>query len=302
LTLRFITVLAILYLLLQAAPAQEQVELSPEVAASHLLKTVDPVYPAFARAAGVEGVVHIRVGINQYGRIGTIAERKGPPSLFKAAEDAVAQNVYRPFEKDSKPVYVQTTINVAFWLPSHKTPLPPPHLSRSNFWGDEGHRPMTELSPEIRTWLITHAPPDRDGVCDDAASDCASSRLVPAHEDVFKDVEVFELPAPVGSRKLYLVGWHVDCGATGNCPEEVLEQKSVGIRSMLTTYGSGYYAYQRPGAPYPDIFIASHASAREVGIAGYVSADGEWGQLYCGEILIKDDESETETVGFTCLE
>jgi hypothetical protein len=48
---------------------QKWQEVSQEIAASHLLRKAEPVYPAFAKAAGVEGVVRIAVGIYTDGRI-----------------------------------------------------------------------------------------------------------------------------------------------------------------------------------------------------------------------------------------
>src|SRR5512142_3325071 len=52
---------------LAALPSQEVPRVSAEAAASHLVRTGEPVYPAFARAAGLEGVVRFEVGISTYG-------------------------------------------------------------------------------------------------------------------------------------------------------------------------------------------------------------------------------------------
>lgn len=101
---------------LAALPAQDAPRVSPEAAASHLVRTVEPLYPAFARAAGLEGVVRVEVGISTYGRIYSFRMVSGPPSLEQAAEDAMGQYVYRPFEENGRPVIVVTTVDVVFKL------------------------------------------------------------------------------------------------------------------------------------------------------------------------------------------
>lgn len=275
--------------------AQTQVEVTKAEAQSHLLKKVEPAYPPFAEAAGVEGVVHVRVGIGLNGQVGALLGSSGPASLFKAAEDAVMSYRYRPFELNGHMAYVQTTVDVPFRMSAHKNIAPPPPLSRQNFWGSDYHHALTELSARLHQWLATHLPPDRDGVCDSPAASCASERLTSPNEGIFEQLDVFAIPATDRSH-LYLIRWHADCGGTGNCLQELVEETPTGVNSILTALGSGYYVHPRRGSPYPDIFIASHISAREVGIQGYVDAGGHWGELYCGEIAINDDESERDEV------
>ena len=118
------------------------------------------------------------------------------------------------------------------------------------------------------------------------------------HGDI---IGVFEIPVPRPGTRLYVVSPRVDSGVTGNCPKYLVEETGGNAHSVVETIGSGFYVYQRADSPYPDIFIASHASARKVGIAGYVKAGGEWGQLYCGEIVINDDESERDEVRICLL-
>ena len=50
------TICSIAFLLVMASfpvAGQEWIKVTPETAASHLVKKVEPVYPAFAKAAGI---------------------------------------------------------------------------------------------------------------------------------------------------------------------------------------------------------------------------------------------------------
>lgn len=293
---RVLVLPVVVAVVLRISCAQTQVEVTKVEAQSHLLKKVEPAYPPFAKAAGVEGIVHVRVGIGLNGQVGALLGSSGPASLFKAAEDAVVCYRYRPFELNGQVAYVRTTVDVPFRMSAHKEIAPPPPLTRQNFWGSDYHRALTELSAPLHQWLSTHLPPDRDGVCDSPAASCASERLTPANEGIFEQVDVFAIPASSRGNHLYLITWREDCGGTGNCLQELVEETPTGVNSILTALGSGYYVYSRRASAYPDIFIASHISAREVGIQGYVDAGGHWGELYCGEIEINDDESERDEV------
>ena len=277
------------------AVAQTQLEVTKADAQRHLLRKAEPVYPSFAKAAGIDGVVHVRVGIGLDGRVGALLGSSGPPSLIKPAEDAVLSYSYEPFEANGHVTYVQATVDVLFNLRTHKRIPPPPRLSRESFWGSDYHHPLTDLPPALREWLTSHRPPDREQVCDSSQQSCGSERMTPTNERVLEQIDVFQISSDK-SNHLYLVTWHGDCGATGNCVDEVLEKNSKQVRSILTTIGSGFYVHPRSDSLYPDIFFASHISAREVGIQGYVNAAGEWGELYCGELEINDDQSEWNNV------
>jgi hypothetical protein len=275
------------------AAAERQVEISKLEAQAHLVKKVEPVYPAFARAAGVDGVVHVRIGIGLNGRVGALLGSSGPPSLFKAAEDAVLSYSYMPFEVNGHAAYVQTTVDVVFKLRRHKKIPPPPRLSRENFSGSDYYR---QLPPALRQWLTSHLPPDREQVCESSEPSCTSARSTAPNDGVLEQVDVFEIRVSDKSNHLFLIEWNINCGGTGNCPEELVEESSRAVRSILTTIGSGFYVHPSSDSPYPDILAASHISAREAGIQGYVNAGGQWGQLYCGCIEINEDQSERDEV------
>jgi periplasmic protein TonB len=75
-----------------------------------------PVYPAIARAAGVQGTVMLQATISKMGTIENLRVVNGSPMLQQAAMDAVKQWRYRPFLLNGEPVEVETTINVVFSL------------------------------------------------------------------------------------------------------------------------------------------------------------------------------------------
>jgi hypothetical protein len=87
------------------------------------------------------------------------------------------------------------------------------------------------------------------------------------------------------------------CGATGNCPIELVEDRAGHIQVIDDSIGWGLYVYPRQGRPYPDIFVVSHMSGSEADVVGYSNVAGEWGQLYCGKITLDDNGREKSDVG-----
>lgn len=81
-----------------------------------LVHQVQPVYPAIARAARVEGTVVLAAVINRDGSIQNLHVVSGHPMLVLAAIDAVKQWRYRPYMLSGQPVEVETQISVIFTL------------------------------------------------------------------------------------------------------------------------------------------------------------------------------------------
>jgi periplasmic protein TonB len=81
-----------------------------------ILKRVQPVYPAPARAARIQGRVVIAALIDTEGRIVNLHLVSGNPLLVNAAMDAVKQWRYRPYILNSQAIEVETQITVAFTL------------------------------------------------------------------------------------------------------------------------------------------------------------------------------------------
>jgi protein TonB len=92
------------------------VRISSGVAASTVLYKMLPVYPAIAKAAGVQGTVVLAATISKAGTIENLRVVSGPAMLQQAALDAVQGWRYRPFLLNGEPVAVETTVNVVFNL------------------------------------------------------------------------------------------------------------------------------------------------------------------------------------------
>ena len=83
-----------------------------------LLAPIRPVYPAIAKAAGVQGTVVLEAVISKTGRIESLHVVSGHPMLRNAAVEAVQAARYRPYKLNDEAVDVQTTITVVFQLGS----------------------------------------------------------------------------------------------------------------------------------------------------------------------------------------
>lgn len=281
------------------AQRPEWVEFSADEAASHLLKKVEPVYPPFAKAAGVQGTVTLHVGISG-GRIGSFMERTGPPSLYQAAEDAALHYIYKPFERDGHAVAADTTVAVVFQLPGHvPPPSPPPDISGrdKSFERYESSGAfnctacVASISPKLRKWLAADLR-KQVALLDDGSESSREflsldARLRNPERPLPAAIEVIPVPVKKKGRHLYLFRPYILslalCG-DGNCLVELIEEDASGIRTVVRSDGGGYAIVPRSESPYPDIFIYSHLSAAETVVAGYVNVGGLWGQLYCGEV------------------
>jgi len=84
------------------------------VVAGNLSYAPPPVYPADAKAAGIQGTVKLTVLIAPDGHVRDIKVDNGPAELLDAARSAVAQYIYKPSMVDGRPAEVITTVEVAF--------------------------------------------------------------------------------------------------------------------------------------------------------------------------------------------
>jgi periplasmic protein TonB len=86
------------------------------VEAGMIVRRVEPVYPALARQAHIQGEVVLRVLISQSGQIENLRVVSGHPFLTKAAADAVEQWRFRPYYLNGSPIEVEAQITVRFVL------------------------------------------------------------------------------------------------------------------------------------------------------------------------------------------
>jgi TonB family protein len=99
---------AVLALCLAAVPAPAQqndsttLTLNAADAQKHLQHKIEPVYPAIARAAHIQGSVVLQASVDDSGHVVAVKVISGPPMLRQAAVDAVKQWRYEPFTVDGK--------------------------------------------------------------------------------------------------------------------------------------------------------------------------------------------------------
>ena len=82
----------------------------------YLVHRVEPVYPVLAKAARVQGTVHLQAVISKQGGIENLQLISGHPMLARAAVEAVKQWRYRPYILNGEAVEVETEITVNFIL------------------------------------------------------------------------------------------------------------------------------------------------------------------------------------------
>ncbi len=96
--------------------APQRVRVSAGVTSGLLVRKVNPVYPALARQARIQGTVLLRAVISKEGSITGLQLISGHPMLAPAAIDAVKQWKYRPYLLNGEPVEVDTEVQVNFTL------------------------------------------------------------------------------------------------------------------------------------------------------------------------------------------
>lgn len=86
------------------------------VAVPQRLVTAQPVYPAFAKTARVQGIVELSIVIDAIGNVKSAQIVKSIPQLDKAAIDAVRQWKYAPTIVNGAAVPVTMVVQVTFTL------------------------------------------------------------------------------------------------------------------------------------------------------------------------------------------
>lgn len=95
------------------APRQPRISVMMQ---GNLIHKVEPLYPAIAKIAGVQGPVLVKALISREGRIAQEQVVSGSRLLAPAALDAIRQWRYRPYYLNGEPVEVETEITVNFVL------------------------------------------------------------------------------------------------------------------------------------------------------------------------------------------
>lgn len=90
------------------------VRLEEKTAQGLVVKRVEPVYPADARLARIQGAVELRLIVGEDGRVHALHIIKGHPMLIGAAYNAVRQWEFTPYVESGKTLPVDTNITVTF--------------------------------------------------------------------------------------------------------------------------------------------------------------------------------------------
>ncbi len=97
------------------APEINKLEMPQQV----VVKKVEPVYPATAKAAGAQGLVRVQVMTNQGGEVETATALDGHALLQPAAVEAVKQWRFKPAESSEGAAKMKSTIAFQFVLPAN---------------------------------------------------------------------------------------------------------------------------------------------------------------------------------------
>lgn len=92
------------------------VRLDQKTAQSLVAKRVQPVYPADARLAHIQGVVELRVIVGEDSRVHALHIIKGHRMLAAAAYNAVRQWEFMPYVENGKTLPVDTNVTVTFTI------------------------------------------------------------------------------------------------------------------------------------------------------------------------------------------
>jgi protein TonB len=109
-----------------AAGGQAPVRVGGSIRQPTQLRRVNPIYPAEAQSARVQGVVILEAVIGVDGRVDNARILRSIPLLDQAAIDAVQQWEYTPTLLNGVPVPVIMTVTVQFTLNPPPPPPPPP--------------------------------------------------------------------------------------------------------------------------------------------------------------------------------
>jgi protein TonB len=93
-------------------------EAAPEVENLAVSNRVNPVYPPASRRAGEQGVVMLRVLVDERGRPGDlqVLQSSGFPRLDQAAVDGVQKWTFKPAKNGATPILSWTRVQVKFEL------------------------------------------------------------------------------------------------------------------------------------------------------------------------------------------
>jgi len=299
----------------QSPPSSQETLLAPveipgQETLAHRIGHDKPVYPRFALAAGVSGIVKASLVIGPDGSIEKQADITGPPSLIASAQAWVAASHFRPFLLDGQPVAVHTTLPVVFRLPSgghFAHPLPAIYQRNVTTTIDREGRDnpprvrWPALSPAMHDWIARYEAALSSGKISDVG---ASLDEIIAREDGAKPLDRtpanlanYQIPLTRPGHRLYLFFEFSDRCGKSNCPLVLLEESPTGVHTVVSQMSLEADLHRRHDSPYPDILIWSDTGHAGISsISGYSYYGGQWGQLYCGTDDANEDSERDEEI------
>ena len=94
--------------------SHEPVRIGGVVQAPALVKRVEPIYPAIAQLAAIDGVVILDAIVDEHGRVQSLKVLRGHPLLAKAATAAVQQWEYEPLRLNGTATPFELTVSLWF--------------------------------------------------------------------------------------------------------------------------------------------------------------------------------------------
>lgn len=94
--------------------SHDPVRIGGQVSAPALVKRIEPVYPAIAQLAAIDGIVILDAIVDEHGRIQSVKVLRGHPLLAKAATEAVEQWEYEPLRLNGSPTAFELTVSLWF--------------------------------------------------------------------------------------------------------------------------------------------------------------------------------------------
>jgi TonB family protein len=96
------------------ATERPQAQVPAEVMEKLLVHRVEPVYPAEARQARLEGIIALDIVVGRDGSVANMRPLNGPEVLARAAMDALRWWKFEPYRVNGEPAVVETTVAVEF--------------------------------------------------------------------------------------------------------------------------------------------------------------------------------------------
>ena len=96
------------------AAEKPQAQVSAEVMERLVIHRVEPVYPAEARQANLQGIIALDIVVGKDGSVVSMRALNGPDVLARAAMDALRWWKFEPYRINGEPAVVETTVAVEF--------------------------------------------------------------------------------------------------------------------------------------------------------------------------------------------